>query len=248
MRLFAALAAIIVLLILLIAAGLREISNTNSQPAAAIQISMSSQPFPMSVGRATLMVSITEPDGTPISGAAVSMVSEMKRAGMLPLRGQAAAVEDTYHIPIIWSASDQWMVTVSATLPNDRGTITEQFEVYVYPVPITSANPSTAYRSTSEYQAMRPDPQQTLTIIIPQGTADIVRMGHAEDLIPQEIRLNVRGQNTLLIINDDITDHTIGPFFVRAGERIRQTFTQPAVYEGTCTILHSATVSLIVEE
>lgn len=247
MRLFAALAAIIALALILIVAGLQERNTTANQPAA-VEISMSSQPFPMSVGRATLLIRIAELNGTPISGAAVSMVSEMKRAGMLPLRGQATAVEDVYHIPIIWSASDQWTVTVSAALPDDRGTITEQFEVYVYPVPVNSSNPYTAYRSASEYQMMRPDPQQTLTIIIPQGTADIVRMGHAEDLIPQEIRLNVRGQNTLLIINDDVTDHTIGPFFVRAGERIRQTFSQPAVYEGTCTILHSATVRLIVEE
>jgi hypothetical protein len=68
-----------------------------------------------------------------------------------------------------------------------------------------------------------------------------------DDVIPADIRLNLSGQHVLVIRNDDIADHTVGPFFVRAGETIRQNFTQAAVFQGTCTIRHNADINIVVE-
>jgi hypothetical protein len=105
----------------------------------------------------------------------------------------------------------------------------------------------TTFRSASEINALVSDPARELAIVIPQGTQALIRLGQAEDLIPTEIRLNVSGQNTLVIQNNDIVDHTIGPFLVRSGEVVRQKFTSPSVYQGVCSLNVAEAISIIVE-
>jgi hypothetical protein len=95
--------------------------------------------------------------------------------------------------------------------------------------------------------AVATNPEQELWIVIPQGTQQMMRTGQGADVIPPEIHLSLAGQNTLVIRNDDIADHTVGPFFVRAGETVRQQFTRAAEYLGKCTISHGAEVSIVVE-
>jgi len=83
--------------------------------------------------------------------------------------------------------------------------------------------------------------------VIPMGTQALMRSGQGDDVIPEEIRLDLSGRHVLVIRNDDIADHVVGPFFVRSGEIIRQRFTSPAEFQGVCTIRHGAEVSIIVE-
>lgn len=213
------------------------------------QIQLSSAPYPLAVGQATLLIALLDASGQPVEGAMVAAASQMKHPGMLPIQHRVVAAEDgEYQAAVVWPMTGQWVVDVTAQMPGTEETVSDQFDVFVYPVPVESENSRTTFRSLSENLAAVSDPARELRLVLPQGTLAMVRSGQGADLIPTEIRLDVSGQNTLVIQNDDIADHTIGPFFVRAGETVRQEFTRPAVYEGACSILPVSGVSIIVEE
>jgi hypothetical protein len=149
----------------------------------------------------------------------------------------------------MWSMPGEWVVDVTAAVPESGdSSVHEQFNVFIYPVPQYDAGGQTSYRSVREVNtAVATNPEQELWIVIPQGTQQMMRTGQGADVIPPEIHLSLAGQNTLVIRNDDIADHTVGPFFVRAGETVRQQFTRAAEYLGKCTISHGAEVSIVVE-
>lgn len=216
--------------------------------AGNVALELRSDPFPLSVGTSMLLVSVNQSVGAAVSGATVSVTAEMDHAGMLPVSGVSSTLVDgAYHVPIIWSMPGHWTVNVTARLP-DQQTLQEQFEVYVYSIPPANAIPSAPFRSVREVEAtVTANEERELWIVIPQGTREMIKLGQGDDVIPAEIRLQLSGQNVLVIRNDDIADHTIGPFFIRAGETIRQEFTNTAVFQGTCTVRHNAEVSIIVE-
>ncbi|MCA9905383.1 MAG: copper chaperone PCu(A)C, partial [Anaerolineae bacterium] len=104
--------------------------------------------------------------------------------------------------------------------------------------------------NTANASAIMPDDAEPneLRIVIPEGTGDRIAAGEDPGVIPTEIVLKLSEQNTLTIVNNDRVNHIVGPFFIRAGEVIRQEFTHPAVYEGGCSIHPDAIVRLVVEE
>jgi len=235
-----ALAAIVVILAALWIVSQKPTSN-------AVQISLSSEPFPLSVGSSTLLVSLKRADGAPIDNAAVEVSGQMQHQGMLPLTGRtSSSANGEYRVPIIWPMMGQWMVDVTARLP-DGGQAADQYEVVVYAVPPHYNGSRTTYRSVSESTSLVTDPSRELLIVIPEGTQAMITAGLIDDVIPAAIHLSVNGQNTLVIQNNDLVDHRIGPFFIRPGEVIRQRFTSTAVYRGVCTIRQSAVVNIIVE-
>jgi hypothetical protein len=229
------------LIILVSLAACRE------QPAGGVEIGMSSDPFPLAVGQTTLLISLADADGTPVNDAAIEISASMDMQGMLPQTGQTdVASNGEYRVPIIWPMMGEWTIAVTATLPNQR--LQEQFDVFIYAVPPTNESNRASYPSVSDVNAeVSSNSADEFWIVIPLGTQAMIRSGMGEDVIPADIRLNLSGQHILVIRNDDIADHTVGPFFVRAGETIRQNFTQTAVYQGTCTIRHNADINLVVE-
>lgn len=225
--------------------GIPIISQTPiSQP---VTVHLSSDPFPSAVGNATLFVSLQKSDGTPVSGASVQLSALMQMPGMVPLDGRLQAEDDgVYRFVITWSNVGQWKVHVTAALP-DESTVQDFFDLFVYAAPPFVPDIEARYRSASDIQAqISADPEHEYVIIIPQGTQAAQLIGHSDDLIPAEIQLSLNGQHTLVIRNDDIANHTVGPFFVRAGETVRQVFTRAATYQGSCTIRHGQEVSIIV--
>jgi hypothetical protein len=217
-------------------------------PARAVQLQLTSAPFPSSVGNGSLIVSLTDEQGAAVESASVQLSATMMMPGMLPLAGHPGSPADgLYPQAIMWSMPGEWVVDVTAALP-DGSSLQEQFKLYVYPIPPSNPGGAARYRSVSEVNAaVTASAASEWWIVIPQGTQTMMRTGQGEDVIPSEIRLSLNGQRTLVIRNDDIADHTVGPFFVRAGETIRQKFTRAAEYVGTCTIRHGAEVSIIVE-
>jgi hypothetical protein len=238
-------AAFVLILGIVIVGGGLWISR--QQPAATkARIELRSNPYPLAVGWGTLSVAIVDDNQNRIDNAKVRVSSQMMHPGMLPFNQQAALKpNDSYEVSINWPMMGMWTVDVTAELP--QGIIEDQFEVYVYPVPVRAGGLLTTFRSASEINALVSDPARELAIVIPQGTQALIRLGQAEDLIPTEIRLNVSGQNTLVIQNNDIVDHTIGPFLVRSGEVVRQKFTSPSVYQGVCSLNVAEAISIIVE-
>ena len=239
--------ALVVTAVLAIVIGVWVISQRPT--LSNVEIRLHSVPYPLTVGPSTLFVSLRDSAGVPVDGALVQVSSQMHHAGSLPLSHSTSdSLNGDYHVPIIWSMMGQWTVDVTAVLPEDRGTVREQFPVFIYAIPPFSTGDRTRFQSVSELNALvSADPERELWIVIPQGTQELIRTGQGDEIIPAEIRLQANGRNILVIRNDDIADHTIGPFFVRSGETVRQQFTEAAVFEGTCSVRHSDDISIIVE-
>lgn len=216
----------------------------------AVRFEMSAKPFPLSVGNSELLIALTDADGQFITDAALNVTGQMVHEGMLPVRGRAsAAAEDgLYRVPMVWGMSGDYVVSVAAQTIDTGELFTEDFEVFIYPVPTSGDTGSVTFKTLRERQSESTSTDKEYRIIIPLGTWSQVAAGQGSEFVPDEIRLSVSGQNTLYIQNDDIVDHTIGPFFVRAGESIRQEFKKPDIYQGTCSIRHDATLNIIVEE
>lgn len=218
-----------------------------AQTHAAVQLQMASNPFPLAVGRTTLYFSLSDTQGRPVSDAVIAVAAQMDKPGMVPLRGQSRQTADgLYEVSLVWPMTGNWTLSVHAQAGETL--LQEQYKVFVYTVSPRVDAQLNRFRSVRETGELITDTGRELLIFIPLGTEAQMRSGHSEDIIPENILLQVGGQDTLVIQNDDIADHTIGPFFIRSGELIRQTFTQPAVYQGTCSVNDSTLVNIIVEE
>jgi hypothetical protein len=75
------------------------------------------------------------------------------------------------------------------------------------------------------------------SIVIPAGTAQRLAAGEDVELIPTELRYRLRDQ--LIVINQDVVGHQVGPFIVEPGERLEQRFSEVATLQGFCS-LHAA--------
>jgi hypothetical protein len=80
-----------------------------------------------SVGETSLLVTVTDKEGTPIDNATVSVKGDMSHAGMVPVLAEAANGENgIYEMPFEWTMGGDWIVTVEVTLPDGRSA-TQQF-------------------------------------------------------------------------------------------------------------------------
>lgn len=200
-----------------------------------VQITLHSDPFPMTVGPDDLIVSLTDSRGRPIEGADVYAITQRKDFGSIPYTDSAKLYEDgQYYIPIRWDAMGQASIKIRAELPNGE-MLSEEYVTFVYLTQFYDVE-NQAYRSEREIEEELANiPDDEYWIVVPQGAQEITGM-YFEEFVPSRIELSVRGKNTLVIRNDDYVDNTIGPFFVGAGETFRQRFDEPGVFEGTCTI------------
>lgn len=80
------------------------------------------------------------------------------------------------------------------------------------------------------------------TILV--GTGEAMDRGEEVDILPAE--LDVRVGDVLEIVNQDDRGHLVGPFFVGAGETLRQEFTSAGTFEGICTVHPSGQFVLTV--
>lgn len=120
------------LLILLVAlAGCRGSGEAITAEDANIDVSLSIAPDPPTVGDATLVVSLRDANGDPISGANIDVRGDMNHAGMEPVEADASTdVSGDYRIPFEWTMGGDWFVIVNATLP-DGTVVEEQFDYTV---------------------------------------------------------------------------------------------------------------------
>ncbi len=83
------------------------------------------------VGRAELVVTLADDEGLPVNGATVALRGDMSHAGMQPVLATATAAGDgRYQTDFEWTMSGDWIVTVTATLPDGR-TVTREFPMTV---------------------------------------------------------------------------------------------------------------------
>lgn len=81
---------------------------------------------------------------------------------------------------------------------------------------------------------------------IPVGAGEQLDQGTPLEILPGELRATV-GQS-IEIVNLDDRGHLVGPWYVGAGETLRQEFTSPGEFIGICTVHPSGEIKVIVEE
>lgn len=86
----------------------------------------------------------------------------------------------------------------------------------------------------------------TYEFVIPPGAGEALDAGEPLEILPG--RLEVTVGETISIVNDDERGHNVGPFFVGAGETLRQRFSSPGEFVGVCTVHPSGQLVLIVDE
>lgn len=80
--------------------------------------------------------------------------------------------------------------------------------------------------------------------VIPPGAGEAFDRGEPLEILPAD--LDVRVGEVLEIVNEDDRGHLIGPFFVGAGETLRQRFASPGEFIGICTVHPSGEITVTV--
>ena len=113
------------LLLLLPFAGCRE-EPPPGDPNLLLEVAIS--PTPPGVGPARLIISLRDTLGNPVDGAEVRVEGNMSHAGMVPELGTAAGRgEGMYIVPDFrFTMAGDWVLTVTATLPDGRETRTQK--------------------------------------------------------------------------------------------------------------------------
>jgi hypothetical protein len=82
--------------------------------------------------------------------------------------------------------------------------------------------------------------------VIPLGAGEALDQGQPLEILPGEMTVAVG--EVIEIVNDDDRGHLVGPFFVGAGETLRQRFASPGEFIGVCTVHPSGELVLEIVE
>ncbi len=116
---------------LLVAAGCAQVA-AEVQPASDVAIDLTVEPSPPAAGEATLIVTVTDAAGRPVDGATVHVHGNMDHAGMEPVDSETTTSEaGVYRVPFNWTMGGGWILDVTVSLPDNRGTATQRFELFV---------------------------------------------------------------------------------------------------------------------
>lgn len=81
-------------------------------------------------------------------------------------------------------------------------------------------------------------------IVIPAGTAERIAAGEAVELVPADLRFQLRDR--LVVINNDRATHVVGPFTVAAGQQLTKRFSEAATIEGSCSLHPGGSITIEV--
>lgn len=116
----------ILLIFALLLAGCRQSAQT---ALAEIEIGLRTEM--LAVGDATLVITLTDATGQPVSAQKVEVRGDMTHAGMQPVLAKSTKGENgVYEVPFEWTMSGDWIVTVKATMP-DGAVAEKRFDLSV---------------------------------------------------------------------------------------------------------------------
>jgi hypothetical protein len=87
---------------------------------------------------------------------------------------------------------------------------------------------------------------QRIELLIPAGTSDRIAKGEPNPSIPENMTF-VAG-DTLVIKNEDITNHRLGPLFIPSGTSASLTLSDANSYSYSCSFQVSQVIGLNVQE
>lgn len=107
--------------LLLIAALLAACRGPAADTDSDLQLTLQVEPAPAQVGDATLVVTVTDGDDQPVDDAVVDVEGNMTHPGMVPVTARVeGGAQGIYRLPFTWSMGGDWVVTVTARLPDGR--------------------------------------------------------------------------------------------------------------------------------
>lgn len=122
--------AIILVLVIASLTSCRQSIQTN-QPVDGYQVSFEVDPATPIVGESRVVITILDESGNPVDNARVEIRGDMAHAGMVPVLATAEGRgSGHYDAAFEWTMAGDWVVMVSATLPDGR-TIEREFPITV---------------------------------------------------------------------------------------------------------------------
>lgn len=91
----------------------------------------------------------------------------------------------------------------------------------------------------------RQDPGVEVRYVIPAGTAERLEAGETVDVLPQ--RIDLRTQDTLIIVNDDDDTFAVGGLSVAGEQTMTYRFSKPGTYSGACQLHPGGNVDIVVQ-
>ena len=86
-----------------------------------ITINLAVTPDPPEVGQSTVILTVSDAEGQPISGATLELEGNMNHAGMTPVFGTASEISPgRYEAPFQFTMGGDWFILVKAGLPDGR--------------------------------------------------------------------------------------------------------------------------------
>ena len=105
--------------------------SQGQETGADVNIELTVDPSPATIGEATLHFELRDAQGQPIEGASLSAKGDMSHAGMMPVLGDSEEIGDgNYSVPFGWTMAGDWILTVTGELP-DGQSINRTFELTV---------------------------------------------------------------------------------------------------------------------
>ena len=97
----------------------RAARSADGAPDLALDLAI--DPAPARVGPAEITLTLRDPGGLPVQGAALSLRGDMAHAGMIPVLADLAEAEDgVYRAALSWTMAGDWTATIEGTLPDGR--------------------------------------------------------------------------------------------------------------------------------
>lgn len=117
---------IMTLVLLSIFVGGCRRSSSQNESASDVNMALAVDPAAPVVGSATLRITLTDTNDKPINDASLEIRGDMTHAGMEPILASVDASQaGVYEVPFEWTMGGDWIVTVTATLADDRIAIRE---------------------------------------------------------------------------------------------------------------------------
>ena len=107
--------------------------------------------------------------------------------------------------------------------------------------------PSSPWRIGWAALAPLPHGARALTFVIPPGAAARLKAGEEVSALPSPIHLTVGVRDVLVLTNDDVVVHQVGPIVLGAGRRTDSLPRDRAAIECACSLHAGGTLALVVD-
>jgi hypothetical protein len=123
--------ALLLLALVALLAGCGRAEQAASETQDDYGVTFAVEPAAATVGEGSVVITLKDPQGQPVSDARLDVEANMSHAGMTPVNGQAAPGTDgVYRALLKWTMAGDWFVDVKFTLADGK-TVSRRFPVVV---------------------------------------------------------------------------------------------------------------------